>query len=241
MIKLTALLLEILNEASIEQLQQIFVDKNLISSEDFEMIKKASKNKGAYATWLSKKVVDEIISVEDISKYEKYFEIFDKYKDKFPYKDINQYKTQADVSSFEQTAIELVDYLSSIGGDDTKSNKNLVSLKGIEELKQVGISLIGIVDGYQCFKVPRDLYDDRNAWTIYRKWLARCSGRDEEDEEGNKKGKIEICTMGGFNHFQSYLSRGNFYVFFNMADSKSPYQFAYESSEFMDKNDTPLI
>lgn len=235
MIKLTALLLEILNEASIEQLQQIFVDKNLISSEDFEMIKKASKNKGAYATWLSKKVVDEIISVKDISKYEKYFEIFDKYKDKFPYKDINQYKTQADVSSFEQTATELVDYLSSIGGDDTKSNKNLVSLKGIEELKQVGISLIGIVDGYQCFKVPRDLYNDRNAWTIYRKWLARCSGRDEEE------GKIEICTMGGFDHFQSYLSKDDFYVFFNMADSNSPYQFEYATNDFKDRKDRDLI
>jgi len=235
MIQLLPILLESLNEASIEQLQQIYVDKNIISSEDFEAIKKATNNKGAYATWLAKKVADKIIKAEDIYKYEEYFKIFDKYRAKYPLKDINQYKTKSDVQSFIETTTGIKDNLTKVtGGQSTEPSKNLVPIKGVEELKSVGISLLGIVDGYQCFKVPSSLEGNEAAWKIYRKWLARCGGRGEGES-------IEICTMGSFGHFNTYIAKGPLYVFFNMNDNLSPYQFSYETNQFMDKNDKELI
>ena len=41
--------------------------------------------------------------------------------------------------------------------------------------------------------------------------------------------------------FDEELSKGPFFVFFNTSDPKSPYQFCYESNQFMDKNDHSLI
>lgn len=117
MIKLINILKESLNEASIEQLQQQFVDTGKISSKYFEDIKKASNNRGAYATWLVKKITDKIIKTEDIYKYKNYFEIFDKYKNKFPYKDINQYKTKQDVESFIRKSTEISDAIAQSTGN----------------------------------------------------------------------------------------------------------------------------
>jgi hypothetical protein len=234
MIQLLPILLESLNEASIEQLQQIYVDKNIISSEDFEQIKKATNNKGAYATWLAKKVADKIIKTEDIYKYEEYFKIFDKYKAKYPLKDINQYKTRNDVQTFLETTIDIIDNLTKVTGQSTEPSKNLVPLKGVEELKSVGISLLGIVDGYQCFKVPDSLVGNEEAWKIYRKWLAKCGGREEGDS-------IAICTMGSLDHFNTYLKKGPYYVFFNMKDSDAPYQFHYETNQFKNRKDIEIV
>lgn len=226
-----------LNEVSIEQLQQQFVDTNKISSEIFDKIKTATNNKGAYATWLVSKVVNKIIGDSEIPKYKRYFELFDKYKNKFTYKDINQYKQTDDVADFVQSANKLEDELSQAGLDDNNSSANLVPKKGIDELKSVGISLLGVPSGYQCFKVPEKLVGNEVAWKIYRKWLANCSVRKEDGVEKN----IAICTMGSIGHFDTYLKDGPFYVFFNLSDPLSPYQFHYESNQFKDKNNTQLI
>jgi hypothetical protein len=46
--------------------------------------------------------------------------------------------------------------------------------------------------------------------------------------------------MAGFDSFREYLNNSpgsSYYVFYNLGDPKSPYQFHYESSQFMDKND----
>jgi hypothetical protein len=236
MIKLTFILSEILNEASIEQLQQQFVDTNKILSKYFEIIKKATNNKGAYATWLVKNVVNKIIKTEDIYKYEEYFPIFEKYKKKYPYSDINQYKTLDDIQEFTNIATSILDNIvqSTGGNQNSNSSKSLVPFKGVEELKSVGISLLGLVEGYQCFKIPKELQGNENAWKIYRKWLAKCGNREEG--EG-----IKICTMASQEAFDEYLERGPYYVFFNTNDSTSPYQFHYQSRQFMDKNDKALL
>lgn len=47
--------------------------------------------------------------------------------------------------------------------------------------------------------------------------------------------------MASQKHFDDYLSSGPYYVFFNLNDPKSPYQFHYESNQFMDKNDIDII
>lgn len=234
--KLTILLSEILNEASIEQLQQQFVDTNKISIKDFDSIKQATDSKGAYATWLVKKVTDKIIKSEDIYKFKKYFNIFDKYKNQFPLKDINQYKSKEDIKNFLSKAIEIDNNIAAITGTEktSESSNNLVPLHGVKELESVGIKFLGTVDGYQCFKVPQELKGNKQAWKTYRKHLAKCSGRKEG--EG-----IELCTMADQEYFNEYLSDDDYYIFFNLNDSKSPYQFHYNSEQFMDKNDTPVF
>ena len=132
--------------------------------------------------------------------------------------------------------LNFVKEILSIQGGDKDQAKNLVSTRGIQELNEAGIKFVGIVDGYQCFLIPNSAKGNTEAWETYRKYLANCSGRDQG-------AKIEICTMASQRHFDRYLTEygGDYYVFFNLADPKSPYQFHYESNQFMDKNDNALI
>ena len=232
--KITSILEQIVSEASIEQLQQQFVDTEKISQEVFDEIVKVTKGKGAYATWLISKVDQGFVKDEDLYKYEDYIQIFDRYKRQFPSPDINAYKDERSVRDFEQTAIDIREKDVEQTGGDTENAANLVSSQGIQELKSVGIKFLGTVDGYQSFEVPQSLKGNAEAWKIYRKHLANCSGRD-------KGAKIEICTMAGQNHFDRELGRDNLYVFFNLGDPKSPYQFSYATNQFMDKNDNAVI
>ena len=225
---------QIVSEASIEQLQQQFVDTGKIEPEVFDEIVRATKGKGAYATWMIKRVEDGTIKGEDIYKYEDYIQIFDKQKRQFPSPDINAYKDERSIRDFEAKAIEIREKGIEQTGGDAANASNLVSSQGIQELNSVGIKFLGVVDGYQCFEVPQSLKGNTEAWKIYRKHLANCSGR----EQG---AKIEICTMAGQSHFDRYLSDGPYYVFFNLGDPKSPYQFHYESNQYMGKNDHCLI
>ena len=225
---------QIVSEASIEQLQQQFVDTGKIEPEVFEEIVKATKGKGAYATWMIKRVEDGNIKGEDIYKYEDYLQIFDKYKRQFSSPDINAYKDERSIRDFETKAIEIREKDVEQTGGDIANASNLVPSQGIQELNSVGIKFLGVVDGYQCFEVPQSLKGNTEAWKIYRKHLANCSGRDQG-------AKIEICTMAGQSHFDRYLSDGPYYVFFNLGDPKSPYQFHYESNQYMDKNDRSVI
>lgn len=231
--KMQSLLQEIIAEASIEQLQQQFVDTGKITQEVFDEILKVTKSKGAYATWLVKKVQEGIIANEDIYKYEDYLKIFDRYKREFPSSDINAYRTKEDVEGFVTKAVEIQERDVEYTGAATGNAANLVSAKGIAELKAVGIDFIGIVDGYQVFEVPTKLRGNDQAYAVYKKHLANCAGRDQG-------AKIQICTMANISHFNNYLMNGPYYVFFNLNDPKSPYQFHYESNQFMDKNDIPV-
>lgn len=232
--KILNILEQIVSEASIEQLQQQFVDTGKITKEVFDQIVKVTKGKGAYATWMVKRVEDGSIKEEDIYKYGDYIEIFDKYKRQFTSPDINAYKDERSIRDFESKAIEIREKNIEQTGGDKENAANLISSQGIQELNSVGIKFLGVVDGYQCFEVPQSLRGNTEAWKIYRKHLANCSGR----EQG---AKIEICTMAGQDHFDKYLKDGPYYVFFNLGDPKSPYQFHYESSQFMDKNDRKVF
>lgn len=224
----------IISEASFEQLQTQFVDTGRIPEDVYIDIKKSSNGKSSYATWLISRVLDKTILIDDLYKWDNYFKIFEKYKSKFPIKDLGGLKHRRDIDDFITTANDIVDNLTKVMGPNGSSSKNLVSLNGINELKNVGIKFLGLVDGYQCFEVPKKLAGDETAYKIYRKNLAKCGNRDEGES-------INICTMASKSHFDDELSKGPFFVFFNTSDPKSPYQFCYESNQFMDKNDTELI
>ena len=232
--KIKNLIREILTEVSVEQLKAQFVDTGKVTQEIFNDILTASGNKSAYATWLISKVQQGLIKDEDIYKYKDFFATFEKNKREFPSADINAYKDEPSIRGFEQTAIEIREKNIEHTGGDTANTSNLVSTKGIQELRQAGIPFVGIVDGYQCFEVPVSCKGDKQAYETYRKYLADCSGRAQG-------AKINICTMASQSYFDKYLQDGPYYVFFNLADPLSPYQFHYESNQYMDKNDRPVI
>lgn len=224
--KLTNIFESIIFESKTDSLKKDFVDTGKISQEVFDSIINASNGQYGYAVWLLKRVIEKIILPEDIYKYENYLKVFDRYKKKFPSNDISLYKTHEQVRDFVLNAIKIIDMQAQSPADDN----NLVTTTDMMKLKSVGINMIGMVDGYQCFKVPKELANDENAYKIYKKILGDAGGKD-----------IAICTMGSFNHFQNHLSDDDFYVFFNKKDDLSPYQLGYAQKQFKDRNDTEYV
>lgn len=231
MLKLTNLFENILFEAGVDDLRKNFVESGKIDSAIFDEIVKVSGNKYAYALWLIKKVLDKIVKTEDIYKYEKYFNIFSKYKNQYKFNDINQYKTEESVREFEFNSIKIIDDIRASQSDDgDKSKENLVTFNNIRKLESVGIKFLGVVDGYQCFKIPKELKNDENAYKIYKNVLGDAGGKE-----------IAICTIANFDLFKRYLGQDDFYVFFNKADDLSPYQFCYNAKEFKDRTDREYV
>lgn len=224
--KLLNLLESIIFEASTDKLKKDFVDSGKVSQDIFDSIVDASNGQYGYAIWLLKRVIEKIILPEDIYKYKNYLKVFDRYKKKFPSNDITQYKTREQVRDFVLNAIKIIDMQSESPTDDN----NLVTTTDMMKLKSIGINMIGMVDGYQCFKVPKELANDENAYKIYKKILGDAGGKD-----------IAICTMGNFSHFQNHLKDDDFYVFFNKKDDLSPYQLGYAQMQFKDRNDTEYV
>lgn len=221
-----------LNEAiTPENLKEKYVDTNRVSQETFDEIMSVSGNKINYAAWLTKMVAEKIIKSEDVYKYEDYFKVFNENKKHFPIKDINQIKTSFDLREFLNMVVKMRERKVQTS-DDAINPKNYLSPNDIQNLENVGIEYMGMVDGYQAFEVPQNL--DKEQWKVYREILGQCSGR----EQG---AVIDICTFGSYGHYQENTKEGPLFVFFNLGDPKSPYQFSYETNQFMDKNDNPLF
>ena len=226
------------NDATISNYKRIFVDSGKLSEEIFDEIVEVSKGKGAYVKWLAARVAEKKIKDEDIYKFEEYLDSFEKAKRSprgkamFPIIDINQVKSSSDIRAFIDAAIEFEE-IGSIEGEEEEmdSDSVLVSKSDILKLKDVGINLIGLVAGYQIFKVSNM---DKQTWEVYRTILGKC-------KEG---ASIHICTIAGYTHFKNYLEKhpgSSYYVIFNQNDPLSPYQFHYESNQFKDRKDADVF
>ena len=227
--------MDILTEGPLEDIQNKYVGEGKpISDELFNEIKEVANNTTQNIIWLIKKVVDEIILPEDIYKYKKYLTIFERYKLKYPKKNIHDIKTKQDVSEFIEKSMEIDDKVNAI--EETGNKENYVSVNEIEKLKSVGIKYLGMEQGYQVFEIPNELKDSEEAYNTYKTILGRCKGR--ATGEG-----IELCTVASKDHFQGYLKKygGSYFVMFNLSDPKSPYQFHFESRQFMDKNNSEIL
>jgi cytochrome c-type biogenesis protein CcmE len=224
-----------MGEMSLEARKYRFVDKSKLTEKEFKNIVEVSNRKSVYATWLSKMVIDKIIDSEDIYKFKEYFSIFNKNKKLYPNSDINQYRTFYDVSEFISKTQEIRDKeIEVVGGVGRGSiGKGLVTANEVRKLESVGIVLLGLQDGYQVFKIPQNVNNNKEGWKLYKDILGRCAGR----ENG---AKIDLCTMASDESFDKYLKDGPYYVMFNLNDPKSPYQFHYESGQFMDKNNKSI-
>ena len=211
--KLSHLLIETLNEASIDQLQSQFVDTNKVSQEDFDQIKDATGEKGAYATWMTKKVADKVLKGEDIYKWKDYFQMFNRRKKDFKSPDINSYKTTDDISQFVKKAIEL----------KNQEDKDPTKKKGVSKTDKFSDLKIGEVDGFEVYEIPKGRKD------LYNTSCELGSG-------------TEWCTATGntSNYFNQYIDEGPLYIFMKPG-SDEKYQFHFESGQFMDKNDQSVV
>lgn len=213
--KLLEIYARIINEASIEQLQTQFVDSGKISQEDFEEIKKATGGKGAYATWLIKRIDDGVLELktEDIYKWKDYFQMFNRRKDEFKFKDINLYKTEDDIKQFIQKASDL----------KNQEEKDPTKKKGVSKTDKFSDLKIGEVDGFDVYEIPKGRKD------LYNTSCELGSG-------------TEWCTATGntSNYFNQYIDKGPLYIFMKPG-SDEKYQFHFESGQFMDKYDQSVI
>ena len=206
------LLKNLLLEVSLDQLKTQFVDTGKITDSEFTEIIDSSGGKSAYATWLSKKVADKIINAEDIYKYNAYFKVFDRRKREYVYQDLNQYKTINDISQFITKSVEIA----------AAEQKDPSQQKGIAKSNKYDEFKIGSVDGFDVYELPKGRTD------LYGVSCELGSG-------------TEWCTASGRtkNYFDNYIAKGPLFIFIKPG-SDEKYQFSYEESQFMDKNDRPV-
>ena len=202
----------LLLEVSLDQLKTQFVDTGKITDSEFTEIIDSSGGKSAYATWLTKQVANKLVKPEDLYKYNAYFKVFDRRKREYVFNDINQYKTQQDLNSFIVKSIELA----------SQEQKDPSQQKGIAKSNKYDEFKIGSVDGFDVYELPKGRTD------LYGVSCELGSG-------------TEWCTASGRtkNYFDNYIAKGPLFIFIKPG-SDEKYQFSYEESQFMDKNDRPV-
>ena len=207
------LLTTLLLEVSLDDLKSQFVDTNKISQEEFDEIINAVGNKSAYATWLTKKVADKIIKGEDIYKFKKYFSIFSRQKNNYPSSNINSYKTSKDVALFIKTSVDI----------ENTEKADPSKQKGVARSDKYQEFYMGSVDGFDVYELPQGRTD------LYGVSCELGSG-------------TQWCTATGKTrkHFDDHISHGPLFIFIKPG-SDEKYQFSYETNQFMDKYDDPII
>lgn len=185
-----------------------------------------------YFIWLLKMVAAEKLPKEDIDQFGD--SSFGKgLISRFVNKKIAKYLKQRDITKYsnvEDLRTDVADAEDQLPYE-YEQGENLVPQEGIDELKQVGIDLIGTVAGYQCFKVPQG-NDSEETFKVYTKYLAKCASGDIT---------LDICTMRNYGSFKKYIQNEDYYIFFNTNDKKAPYQFGYGSQQFHDVGNRSVL
>lgn len=209
-----------------------------LTNKEFDEISNVTDGNFTLTAWLTIKVAHNIIHHTDIYKFKDYFKIFEKNKNKFQLKDINQYKTKEQIQEFIGKCIEIREKnVNLTTGIEKGDEEKYISPNDIQKLENAGLHYLGISDGYQIFEIPNELKDNENSWKIYKDILGKCAGRDQG-------ATIDICTIANFSHFSDYLKEfpgSSYFIMFNLGDPLSPYQIHFESNQFMDKNNKPQI
>ena len=210
---------EMLSEINVDDIKKKFVGDRkggpggkVVTPKEFDDIMDATGNKLALAVWMLKRIEDGFILPEDIYKWEEYFDIFKRRKREFPVKDVNQIKTEDQIDEFVNKAIELIDL------EVDPSQK-----KGVAKDDKYADLRIGEVDGYQVYKIPQGTSDE-----MYGVACDLGSGTSWCTATGNTK-----------QWFDRYAKDGPLYIFIGPDGDK--YQFHYESNQYMDSNDRPIL
>ena len=204
---------EMLSEINVDDIKDKFVGRNkAVTDQDFNDIMKATNNKLAISLWMIKKIESGFILPEDIYKWEEYLEIFKRVKREFPIKDINQIKEPEQIDDFVNKAEEIKDR------EIDPSKK-----KGVEKSDKYAELRIGEVAGFQVYKIPKGTSDE-----MYGAACGLGTGTSWCTATGNTK-----------QWFDRYAKDGPLYIFVGPDGEK--YQFHYESSQYMDKNDRSIL
>jgi len=199
-----------INEASYDQLKSQFVDSNKLSLDVFEDIKK-NIFKSAYGTWIIKMILNQIILPEDVYKYKEYFDIFDRNKNKYTKKDINQYKTSNDLKEFLSKTLEIKEL----------NEKDSSTIKGLNKEDKYSSFKIGSTDGFNVYMLPKDKEENYNV---------SC----------DLGSGTEWCTSTGNTnkYYDDYIKKGPLFI---SIKGNEKYQFSFEDNMFMDKNDNDIF
>ena len=230
--KLVTIVENILLEGPLDDAVTKYVgDGKAISNELYSKIRDTAQGKTQFVLWLMMRIMDKSIEPESLYVYKKRLEIFEKFKNLFPVKDLSQIKTKNDIDrQFTYQARKLEDILS----NNTVSGPNFINDNGVINLSYARIYLLGVMDGYQVFKVPNDSYEEE--YPVYAKYFGKCANREEGET-------VSLCTIAEYDSFRQYLDEyhgSSYYVLYNLADPKSPYQFHFESRQFKNKDNKDI-
>lgn len=207
------LLESILNEVSVADLEKQWVETNKMPREQFELLIKIANNKSSWVTWLGKRVLDGQLNIksEDVEKWQKVIKIFERFKQRFPVKDINQIKTGDQISEFINKALDIESEMVS-KDKATKAAKDEYAefYKGTVQLDGRTFKIYVLPKGHpENYKVSRALAGDTH-------WCTASSDKS---------------------YWNDYIGKDNLIMFFNVADPKEKYQLHVKSDQFMDRAD----
>lgn len=211
--KLKEVLDEMLNEVAIDQLRTQYVDSGKMPSTVFDKVIDAANKKSAYATWLAKRVLTRVIKIEDIEKYKEYLNVFDRNKREYPSSDINFYKDKNKIEDFNSKSIEIIN-------KETDPSQQ----KGIPFEQKYAKLKIGTVADFDIYKLPQ------GSENLYG---ASC-------DLGSGTGWCTATSKASY-MFNSYISKDDLYILIDKKDKTNKYQFHYADSQFMDKDDNPIL
>lgn len=203
----------LLLEVSIDELRRQWVESGKMDEETFNQVVQASNNQSNYATWLVKKVGTELINTEDLHLWSEIFTFFDRYKQRFQKKDINQVKTREDITAF------IEDY------NNVKD--------AVENQKSSGMNKSDAEKTDPCLLGKFKTSDGRK-WTVYK------TKPGQWQEERKIGSGTSWCTVASLHYFNTYLQgdpNPAYYIFINQKDPKEKYQIHYNSDQFKDKDD----
>lgn len=210
----------LLNESSIEDLKKQWVETGKMTPEQFNNIEQAAGGKSSWVTWLGKRVLEGQLSIqaEDVEKWQEIFQLFNRYKQRFTYKDINQVKTKDQIDQFIRQALGL---------KTQAQSKDIATQAAKDEFAEFyrGIFKSSDEGEFKVYEIPKgrtDLYNTN--CTI-----------------ANKGAQTNWCTASSrSNYFEHYISHGPLIIFKSVSDPERKYQLHVESNQFMDIADNQI-
>lgn len=200
-----------LNEASYEQLYNNFIISGKLDIKIFNEIKNNIK-KSMYATWLITNIINNNINQNDIYKYFLYFSIFDRYKNKYKFKDINQFKSKDDIKQFIDVSINI----------EKQEQTNPETIKKINKYEKYNKYLYLETTDYYIYKFNNDFYE--NNIELNNAYFAACKLINGS----------HICTSNGKNidSFKTYTEEHDLYYIINKFNKLLKFVYSWDFNEF---------
>ena len=177
------------------------------------------KFKTPYADFLARGVKSDGIKLEDIYKYQEYFDVFERNKNEFEEKDLGDYKTPADFSYFRYMASTI----------KRREQEDGTKAKGKTKKEKFKKLLVHQSNGFSMYKIPQKSEMGGNINAYYNASCELGSG-------------TEWCTATGRtkDYFNDYTEDGALYIFIS-DDETTKYQYHPNSNSFMDQYDVSIL